>query len=166
MKYIKIISLLLLILAPVFGESIMKVTLSGDLSEVNLASLSKIVFSNDTMTSLESLPVEGIDKIERYNENLSETGNLSEAGKDTQSDRHIGISFDGSNVIVNMEKHSRVDVQIVDKQGAVITKLFSGNTYSNQLSFSLEGYNLGFGVYAVVVERENELFIAKITIAE
>ncbi|MBF0431462.1 MAG: hypothetical protein HQK83_09300 [Fibrobacteria bacterium] len=163
MKYItNIIRIIFLAFLAVSAEDVMKITLKGDVSEVKLASLSKIVFSNDTMIALDSFALDSIVKIEIYNDNPVGVGDaIKQTDSKLAEKGNIGFTITPSTLSLHVYKQTKLDVYLYNSKGAKISRLFFGTVNTGPLNLSLSDLQLSSGVYSVVVKTGKEICIRK-----
>jgi len=163
---IRIALIITTLLMPLTAEEIMKITLTGKVSEESLSTLSKIVFEDNTMVAGSSYNLDEIEKIEFYND-----GNaiISDNSKPYSSNNsllygQIGFSATTSNLSLTLPKESNISVSLFSISGRKVAELFSGNAHAGKLDLNLTKNRLATGIYSVVVKANNTIFVRKLVI--
>lgn len=144
---------------------IMKVTLSGEVSEEAVAHISKITFSEDSMNVFDGadLALDSIVKIEFYDGDTSGTFvDGEEAGQVAlQSVDHMLIRRTGSVLHLRLPESRDLEVFLCSLSGQTVSKVFDGHAKAGNLRVPLKEQNLASTVYNVVVKAGNELYVKK-----
>lgn len=167
MKHIsKAILLSSLLLLPTFAEEVMKITLSGEVSDENLSSLSKIVFEDNAMVAGATYNLDEIEKIEFYNDGTAIIDNSSHPHSATSSlsQGQIGFTVTASQLQLNILQTSNLSVSLYSLNGRKVAELFNGSASAGALNLNLTTSNLAPGIYSVMVKAENTVFVRKIVI--
>lgn len=168
MKHIfKAILISSLLLIPTMAEEVMKISLSGSVSEENLSTLSKIVFTENTMVAGSNYNLDEIEKIEFYDDggSIAIVDKVQPHSSTTSPARgQIGFSVNASTLSLTLPKASYLSVTLFNLNGQKVAELFSGNANAGGLNLNLTTANLATGVYSVMVKRENTIFARKLII--
>ena len=97
----KVVLILATLLLPLMAEEVMKITLSGSISDENLSTLSKIVFTENAMVAGASYNLDEIKKIEFYEDGTAIIGDNSQphAATSSLSQGLIGFSVSASQLL-------------------------------------------------------------------
>ncbi len=142
----------------IFSEMVMKVELNGEVDNVKLSTLSKIVFDGNTMVAGSSYDLDVVDKITFYDDGTAIIHN----DKSSVAQDKIGFQLNASNLALTVPKASDMTVKIFSVQGRQIAELHKGRVKAGVLDLSIQHLNLATGIYSIVVQSNNQLFVRKI----
>jgi len=154
------------LLLPLMAEEVMKISLSGSVSEEKLSTLSKIVFKDNAMVAGASYNLDDIQKIEFYDDGTAIIGDNSNPHKSNGllSQGQIGFTVTASNLLLTLPKASNLSVSLFSLNGRKVAKLFSGNANAGKLDLNLTKNGLATGIYSVLVKMNNAVFVRKLMI--
>jgi hypothetical protein len=144
---------------------IMKVTLSGEVSEEAIAHISKITFSGDSMKVFDGadFALDSIVKIEFYEGDTGATfvkGSKADHGGPQATD-HMLIRHTGSVLHLQLPEPRDLEVFLCSLSGQTVTRVFDGHAQGGDLRLPLQEHNLASTVYNVVVKAGSELYVKK-----
>ncbi len=162
-KFVLVLTALLL---PLMAETVMRIHLTGEVSDENISSISKIVFSDNMMMAGASYSLDQVQKIDFYDD-----GNTAIAGKNKDNKSataltkgQIGFSLTASNLALTLSENANITVSLYSMNGRKVAELYNGNATSGLLNINLANASLATGIYSTVVKANNTLLVRKIVI--
>lgn len=154
------------LLLPTMAEDVMKITLSDEVSDENLSTLSKIVFTENTMVAGATYNLDDIEKIEFYDDGDVgiENNSHSNSSVSSLSKGQIGFSVTASHLSLILPQASNLSVSLYSLSGRKVAELFKGATNAGALNLNLTNNGLATGIYSVVIKTSNTLFVRKLII--
>lgn len=159
MKKLLVLSAFATLCAGLFAAPVMKITLkSGSISDFNMEQLSKIEFNETSIIAGQSFLIESIRKIEFY----EGTSIVDPQGSKKTVANAILFTQSGPNLTMNTPMNTDLSVSLFGMNGRKIKELFRGSVTEPSLTVTTSG--IAAGVYTVVVNSGNELFVQKLMI--
>lgn len=156
-----ITGVLLLILSGVgCAEMVMQIDLNGELDKVKLSTLSKVVFDGNSMIAGSTYDLDYVTKITFYDDDISP---IVQKGEQLAPNK-IGFLLNASNLTLSVPEDLSMKVSLFSVSGRQIAELHEGAVQAGSVKLSLDQYNLATGIYSVVVQANNQLFVRKIVI--
>jgi len=145
------------LVASVFAEPVMKVTLKSGVSEKKISEISKIALTADgiSFAGLDFLFSE-ISSISFYDDGVSISNHFQ------KMNQPVAFSNIGSTLNLSLNKNQMMTVRMYAINGRMVKELFSGINTGSALSLSYDG--VAPGVYSVVVRMGNEMLARKIMV--
>ncbi len=167
MDYKEKISILLIIFVfSLFGEEVMKITLTKDISHEKLGFISKIIFEDNNMIAGSSYNLDEIMKIEFFEDaptNISKPI-FSKTATNLINKEQIGFTVKASTLSLSLPIISNLSVSVFSLNGRKVAELFNGNAPQGVINLDLKKYSLATGIYSVLVKSKNTLFVRKLII--
>lgn len=152
--------LLFLLSSSICAEMVMQISLSGELDNVKLSTISKVVFDGNSMIAGNTYNIDAIDKITFYDDNIIP---IVKGNKGVQkSGDRVGFVYRGTNLTLSLPKTEAISVRLYAVNGREVARLHDGITKAGTLTLSLDNLRLASGMYSVVVQTPNQLFVRKI----
>lgn len=167
MNISKVILISSLLLMQTMAEEVMKITLSGSVSEENLSTLSKIVFTENAMVAGTNYILNEIQKIEFFDDGDSVAiadKSYPHSSKSSLLLGQIGFSATSSQLQLTLPQASNLSVYVFGLNGRKVAELFNGTANAGSLNLNLTTANLATGVYSVMVKAKNTIFVRKLMI--
>lgn len=156
---------IVLLLMPVMASQTMKITLKNDVSDELLASLSKVVFTSNSLVATGAYDLSNILKIEFSS---GKTGVVNQGKEksvlELQAGSNIGINLVGDQLSISNILEKDASIYLYNINGQRVANIFSGRSNSQNLNFNLNKYHLGNGVYSVVINTSQSVFVKKVVI--
>ena len=167
MKHLKkMVWIIATFLLPLTAEEVMKITLTGSVSEEKLSTFSKIVFTDDAMITGASYTLNEIQKIEFYDDGNSAIADNfnSKQSKSLFSQEQIGFLVTSSTLSLTLPKVTKLSVSLFSLNGRKVAELFNGYSGTKILNLSLSKVNLATGLYSVMIKTDNSVYVRKLII--
>ncbi len=151
----------LLLTYSLLARDFMRITLKdGSISDEYISEISSVIFENNHLAALNSYDLNNIEKIE-FQSNGTSIINSDESKSAGIKKSPVLIRNVNNNLTIHIKQSDRIKSSLYSMNGRKITELFNG-TASEELSFDLNKYSLGTGIYSVIAQSGNELYIQKI----
>lgn len=152
---------LLLVTGMTCAEMVMQVDLNGELDKVKLSTISKIVFDGNSMIAGATYNLDNVSKITFYDDNISP---IIKADTKDMEQQKVGFTLNASNLALTLTEASDITVRIFSINGRQIAELHKGKVQAGIVDMSLQNLHLASGVYSVVVQANNQLFVKKMVL--
>jgi len=148
------------------GAPIMKITLSGEVSEADVSTLSKIVFSETGMIAGSTYARADIVKIEfvRNDGSVSIGETNPQITNNSVQNSSIGFVPRGNQISLSLPSSMSVSASLYAMNGRRVAELYNGNALEGVLTIPLTNNHLATGVYSLVVKANSTLFVHKMII--
>ncbi len=157
MKRLKHLALAAAIALPLAAEPVMRIHLTGQVSEQKIAEISTMTFS-ETVINVDGtpVPIAAIEKITFYDDGTEAV--LKATG---QSAGRIGFSLSGKSMQLSFADAEKARVDLYSIKGQHLATLHDGPVSAEALRFDLSNLALAQGVYTCVARVNNQLFVRK-----
>lgn len=163
-KVLLLITSLVLLLS---AEQIMKVTFKDGSQEHAVSTISKIVFTESTMSTgaSGSYNLDAIERIEFYDDGTAIINKGSgDAAQGAVAKGKVSFTHTVGTLSLALPKAGELSVTMYSIQGRKVATLYSGALSSNRIAFDLKQQQCATGIYSVVVKYDGSYFVRKIVI--